>query len=83
MSFDNDASNCSPSATGKNGTSETSVASISESSALSVASRGCSDLSVVSGGKGSESGRVWMPSVPSIAKGTPPANYNDLLTINY
>ena len=82
MLFDNDTSIFSTGATGKNGTSETSAASVSELSALSVASRGCSDLSVVSGGSRSASDRVWMSLVPSIAKGMPSANYNDLIAIN-
>ena len=84
MSFNNDRSSSITGGTGQNGTPKTSVASVSESSALSVASRGCSDVSVVIVGNGSVSvsGRVWMSLVPSIAKRTPLVNYNDLLAIN-
>ena len=83
MLFNNDTSNCSTGARERNGTFKTSVASDSDSSALSVACRGCPDLSVVSGGSGSASDRVWMSSMPSIAKGTPLAKYNDILVIKY
>ena len=58
MSLDDNISNCSTGIVGKNGMSKTSVALVSESSALSVASRGGSDLSVVSGGSRSGSSRV-------------------------
>ena len=39
-------------------------------------------MSAVSGGSGSGSGRIWMSSVPSIAKGTPPIEYNELIAID-
>ena len=74
MSFDNNTSSCITGDTGENGASKSSVASVYESSALSVVSRGGSDVYVVSSGSRSGSGRVWMSSVPSIAKGTLPAN---------
>ena len=83
MLFNDDASNCPTGATGQNGTSKTSVASVSELSALSVAPRGGSDLSVVSSGSSSGSGRVWMSLVPLIAKEALPENYSDILAINY
>ena len=82
MLFNNDASSFITGATGQNGTSKTSVASVSESSSLSVAPRGGSDVSIMLGGSGSGRDRVWMSSVPSTAKWTLPREYNELLAIN-
>ena len=60
MSFEDNTSSCSTSAMEKNGTSETSVASVSASSAVSVAFRGSSDVSLVSSGNRIGSDRVWI-----------------------
>ena len=80
LSTNADNSICSTSKTGKNGTSASSVASVSVAS-ISEVPRDSSDVVVVSGCI-STSDRVWMSSVPSIAKEMPPSEYNALLAIS-
>ena len=58
MPTNDDISICSTSDTGKNCHSVNSVALVHAASAVSEVSKGCSDVSKVSGGSGSVSGRV-------------------------